>query len=98
VKHYSEWQRRRLKVRAGVTGLAQVHGLREQHSSDDKTRFDLQYIFSWSPFLDLSLIVQTVWTLQSRGLIQEPVFATDALRDTKSDDLVMQGAADAHRS
>jgi len=26
-KYYSEWQRQRLRVNAGVTGLAQVHGL-----------------------------------------------------------------------
>lgn len=71
---YSEWQRQRLKVRGGVTGLAQVHGLREQHSSEDKARFDLQYIFNWSPFLDLSLILQTMWTLVFRGLSQEPAF------------------------
>jgi lipopolysaccharide/colanic/teichoic acid biosynthesis glycosyltransferase len=73
VKNYSDWQRQRLKVRAGVTGLAQVHGLREQHSSEDKARFDLQYIVNWSPFLDLSLILQTMWTLLLRGLTQEPV-------------------------
>jgi len=73
VKYYSEWQRQRLKVHAGVTGLAQVHGLREQHPSEDKARFDLQYIFNWSPLLDLSLILQTVWTLLIRGLSHEPV-------------------------
>jgi lipopolysaccharide/colanic/teichoic acid biosynthesis glycosyltransferase len=72
IKHYSDWQRQRLKVRGGVTGLAQVHGLREQHSSEDKARFDLQYIFTWSPLLDLSLILQTAWTLLFRGLVQEP--------------------------
>jgi lipopolysaccharide/colanic/teichoic acid biosynthesis glycosyltransferase len=72
VKYYSEWQRQRLKVHAGVTGLAQVHGLREQHPSEDKARFDLQYIFNWSPLLDLSLILQTVWTLLIRGLSHEP--------------------------
>jgi len=73
VKNYSDWQRQRLNVRAGVTGLAQVHGIREQHSSEDKARFDLQYIVNWSPFLDLSLILQTVWTLLIRGLNREPV-------------------------
>jgi len=71
-KHYSDWQRQRLKVHGGVTGLAQVHGLREQHSSEEKARFDLQYIFAWSPLLDLSLILQTAWTLLFRGLSQEP--------------------------
>jgi len=66
VKHYSDWQRQRLSVEPGITGLAQVQGLREQHSSEEKARFDLQYIFHWSLFLDLSLILQTVWTLAFR--------------------------------
>lgn len=66
VKHYSEWQGQRLTVKPGLTGLAQVHGLREQHASEDKARFDLQYILHWSPFLDLSLLLQTVWTVTIR--------------------------------
>jgi hypothetical protein len=52
----------------GLTGLAQVHGLRDQHSSEDKARFDLEYIFQWSLFLDFSLILQTMWTLVVRFL------------------------------
>ena len=66
VKHYSDWQRRRLTVKPGLTGLAQVHGLRDQHSSEDKARFDLQYLLHWSPLLDLSLLVQTLWTVGTR--------------------------------
>lgn len=66
VNNYSDWQRQRLLVRPGLTGLAQVHGLREQHSSDEKARFDMQYIFEWSPLFDLALILQTVWTLAVR--------------------------------
>jgi lipopolysaccharide/colanic/teichoic acid biosynthesis glycosyltransferase len=65
VRHYSDWQRQRLSVKPGLTGLAQVHGLREEHSSEEKTRFDLEYIFHWSLFLDFSLIV---WTLAIRLL------------------------------
>jgi lipopolysaccharide/colanic/teichoic acid biosynthesis glycosyltransferase len=68
VKHYSEWQRQRLNVRPGITGLAQVHGLREEHSSEEKARFDLQYMLHASPFLDLSLLLQTAWTLVTRLL------------------------------
>ena len=68
VRHYSDWQRQRLSVAPGLTGLAQVHGLREQHSSEEKARFDLEYIFHWSVFLDFSLILQTAWTLVVRLL------------------------------
>ncbi len=71
VKHYSDWQRQRLSVKPGLTGLAQVHGLREQHSSEEKARFDLQYIFHWSLFLDFSLVLQTAWTLFVR-LLKSP--------------------------
>ena len=71
VKHYSDWQRQRLSVKPGLTGLAQVYGLREQHSSEEKARFDLQYIFHWSLFLDFSLVLQTVWTLLVR-LLKSP--------------------------
>jgi lipopolysaccharide/colanic/teichoic acid biosynthesis glycosyltransferase len=98
IKHYSDWQRQRLRVRAGVTGLAQVHGLRDQHPSEDKTRFDLEYIFNWSPFWDLSLIVQTVWTLLSRGLIQEPVPSEDSILRNRENKVVMEELADANRS
>jgi len=40
-----------------------VNGLREQHSSEEKTRFDLQYLLKPSPLTDLSLLLQTSWTL-----------------------------------
>jgi lipopolysaccharide/colanic/teichoic acid biosynthesis glycosyltransferase len=68
VKHYSEWQKERLKAKPGVTGLAQVNGVREQHASEDKTRFDLQYLLEWSPINDLALILQTIGTLAIRCL------------------------------
>jgi len=63
VKHYSAWQKQRLTVKQGLTGLAQVYGLREHHSSEEKARFDLQYIYHCSLFYDLSIILQTAWTL-----------------------------------
>jgi lipopolysaccharide/colanic/teichoic acid biosynthesis glycosyltransferase len=71
-RRYSDWQRQRLSVRPGMTGLAQVHGLREQHSSEEKTRFDLQYLLHPSPMTDLSLVVQTLWTLVTR-LVDYPL-------------------------
>src|SRR5260370_5752583 len=61
VKYYSEWQRQRLEVHAGVTGPAQGHGLRDQHPSEARAGFHLQDIFNWAPLLHLSLILQPVW-------------------------------------
>ena len=63
---YSAWQQQRLTVKPGMTGLAQVHGLREQHSSEDKTRHDLQYMLHPSVLKDVSLLIETVWTLAVR--------------------------------
>lgn len=68
VKHYSMWQRQRMSVTPGLTGLAQVNGLREQHSSEEKARYDLQYIFHWSLFVDISLLLQTAWTFLVRWI------------------------------
>jgi lipopolysaccharide/colanic/teichoic acid biosynthesis glycosyltransferase len=98
VRSYSDWQRQRLKVQAGVTGLAQVNGLREHHASEDKTRFDLQYIIHWSPFLDLSLLLQTIWTLLFRGLNYERLLSNRGRISQHSGDIVMHEVADANRS
>ena len=72
VRHYSDWHRQRLSVRPGMTGLAQVHGVRDQNSSEDKTRYDLQYILHRSLFLDISLLLQTTWTLALRSFPHKP--------------------------
>jgi lipopolysaccharide/colanic/teichoic acid biosynthesis glycosyltransferase len=76
VKHYTIWQRERLSVKPGLTGLAQVNGLRENHSSEEKAHFDLQYIYRYSGLLDLSLIdfsiiLETVWTICCRPREEE---------------------------
>jgi lipopolysaccharide/colanic/teichoic acid biosynthesis glycosyltransferase len=73
-RRYTSWQRERLSIKPGITGLAQVHGLREQHSSDAKAAFDLQYLLQTSMLMDLILLIQTIWTLATRsrpGLIDE---------------------------
>jgi lipopolysaccharide/colanic/teichoic acid biosynthesis glycosyltransferase len=66
VRHYTDWHRQRLNAKPGITGLAQVHGLRQQNPLEDMTRYDLQYILRRSVFQDLSLLLQTIWTLLAR--------------------------------
>ncbi len=83
-RHYSEWQRQRLSVKPGMTGLAQVHGLRDQHSSEDKTKYDLQYMLHTSLFQDISLLLQTAWTVTPR-LVQWQGWQAGAPRVTTED-------------
>ena len=66
VRHYTDWHRQRLNVKPGMTGLAQVHGLRYQTPLENKMRYDLQYILRRSLFQDVSLLLQTMWTLAGR--------------------------------
>jgi lipopolysaccharide/colanic/teichoic acid biosynthesis glycosyltransferase len=55
----------RHRVRGGITGWAQIHGLRGDTSIEDRVRFDNYYIENWSPALDLKIIVRTVGSMLS---------------------------------
>jgi len=49
----------RHSLRAGVTGWAQVHGLRGRSSIEERLAFDLDYARRWSVLLDLEILVRT---------------------------------------
>jgi lipopolysaccharide/colanic/teichoic acid biosynthesis glycosyltransferase len=95
-KHYSDWQRQRLNVKPGITGLAQVHGLRQQHSSEEKARFDLQYMLHPSAFMDVALLLQTIWTLFVRlfGSGTRDFTDTNSLQGTLTSAHSAQSSAD----
>jgi exopolysaccharide biosynthesis polyprenyl glycosylphosphotransferase len=59
VCQYEPWQRRRLSVKPGLTGLWQVSG-RNQVDFDQWMELDLQYIDNWSLWLDFVIILRTV--------------------------------------
>jgi lipopolysaccharide/colanic/teichoic acid biosynthesis glycosyltransferase len=50
----------RHRMRAGLTGWAQVHGLHGDTSIADRARFDNQYIEYWSPWLDVVILIRTL--------------------------------------
>ncbi len=50
----------RHRVPAGLTGWAQVHGLRGDTSIEDRARFDNYYIENWSLWGDLKIVLRTV--------------------------------------
>jgi Undecaprenyl-phosphate glucose phosphotransferase len=51
----------RHKVRAGITGWAQVNGWRGNTSLDRRIECDLFYIRNWSYALDLKILILTLW-------------------------------------
>ena len=56
---YHIWHRRRvLEVKPGITGLWQVNG-RSRTKFDDMVRLDLRYARTWSPWVDLMILLQT---------------------------------------
>lgn len=51
----------RHSVKAGMTGWAQVHGLRGRTSLAQRLRYDLYYIENWSLWLDLKIVLMTFY-------------------------------------
>ncbi len=56
---YQTWHRRRvLEVKPGITGLWQVTG-RSRVKFDEMVRLDLRYATTWTPWLDLKILIRT---------------------------------------
>jgi exopolysaccharide biosynthesis polyprenyl glycosylphosphotransferase len=67
VAQYQRWQRRRLSMKPGLTCLWQISG-RNELDFDRWMELDLEYIDSWSPMLDLKILVKTIpVVLSGRG-------------------------------
>jgi sugar transferase EpsL len=75
LERYSPEQRRRHKVKPGITGWAQVHG-RNVVSWEQKFALDVWYVDHLSPWLDLRILVWTMRTILTREGINHPGQAT----------------------
>ncbi|GAA2537225.1 exopolysaccharide biosynthesis polyprenyl glycosylphosphotransferase [Streptomyces levis] len=53
----------RHRMRTGITGLSQVHGLRGDTSIEDRARYDNAYIDDWSLWQDVCLLLRTAAAL-----------------------------------
>ncbi len=49
----------RHQVKAGITGWAQVHGLRQNTPFEERVKYDLFYLENWSIWLDLKILAMT---------------------------------------
>ena len=56
----------RHREKAGMTGWAQVNGLRGDTSITERTDFDLWYVENWSLWLDIKIIIRTILNMLLR--------------------------------
>lgn len=59
VARYQPWQRKRLEVLPGLTGLWQTSG-RSDLSFEEMVRLDIYYIENWSLWLDIIILLRTI--------------------------------------
>lgn len=68
-KHYNQYQKRRLEIKPGVTGWAQVNG-RSDMTNGEKVELDIAYIEKSSLFFDLKILWKTIGVvLSSKGAV-----------------------------
>jgi exopolysaccharide biosynthesis polyprenyl glycosylphosphotransferase len=60
VARYERWQRRRLSMKPGVTGLWQVSGRNDIPTFEEWISLDLAYIDNWSLSLDAKILFRTI--------------------------------------
>jgi exopolysaccharide biosynthesis polyprenyl glycosylphosphotransferase len=60
VAQYQPWQRRRLAMKPGLTCLWQISGRSDNPDFNQWMQLDLEYIDSWSPTLDVKILLKTI--------------------------------------
>jgi len=71
VEQYNDFQRKRLLVRPGVTGLAQVNG-RNSLSWPERIEYDVKYVENYSLMLDFKILLKTFLVIfKQEGLYAE---------------------------
>lgn len=75
VDRYTPEQARRHDVLPGITGWAQING-RNVLTWEDKFRLDVWYVDHWSFWLDIKILLLTLWKVINREGISQPGHAT----------------------
>ncbi|MGF9760980.1 sugar transferase [Microvirga sp. 0TCS3.31] len=90
---FTDRERRRLDVRPGITGLAQVAG-RNLVSWDERLALDVDYVERMTPWQDLAVVARTIRGVFSRsGVVADP----ESMMANLDDERRQQAAPDAER-
>lgn len=60
---YAPWQRRRVSMKPGITGLWQISGRNRVNDFQDVVKYDLDYIDGWHFSRDIYILFKTVWVV-----------------------------------
>lgn len=55
----------RHKIKAGMTGWAQIHGLRGNTSLEERIKFDLYYMENWTLAMDIEILFATLFAFKN---------------------------------
>jgi exopolysaccharide biosynthesis polyprenyl glycosylphosphotransferase len=55
----------RHRIKSGMTGWAQVNGLRGNTSIEERTKYDLHYVENWSIMFDIKIILMSVFAMKN---------------------------------
>ncbi len=72
---YTPYQARRHEVLPGITGWAQIHG-RNILDWEEKFELDVWYVDHWSTWLDVKILLRTIWKIIRREGINQPGHTT----------------------
>ena len=67
VLDYENWHRKRICIKPGITGLWQVSGRNQIQDFDEVARLDIRYIETWSLWLDIKILLKTIWVVFARN-------------------------------
>lgn len=77
VEKYTEWEKRRLEVKPGITGWAQVNG-RNLLTWKERIKYDIWYVDNLSLLLDVKILFRTIRVIISKkGLYGEDGITRD---------------------
>ena len=66
VKLYNRKQKQRLNVKPGITGLAIING-RGDITLEETINYDIEYIKNWSLWLDIKILIKTLYVILVTG-------------------------------
>lgn len=61
--NYEPYQRKRISIKPGITGMWQVSGRSSITDFDDIVKLDCEYIDNWSVAKDVKILIKTVWVV-----------------------------------